>query len=122
MKRISVSVVGLFALILLTCFILYKQINLVDIINVTFYVSSILIIFSLLLLVLEKGFFDVISHSFRLLFSRNNKKRFGHLAVEEEEKEISRLSDFITFDYSWTLWTGIILMGFMLVGLLFYYQ
>ncbi|WP_108670047.1 DUF3899 domain-containing protein [Peribacillus acanthi] len=122
MKRISVSVLVLMALILLSCLFLYKRIHLVDFINLTFYVSGTLIIFSLLLLVLEKGFFDVISHSFRLLFSRNNKKRFGHLAEEDEEQGFTRLSDLITFDYSWTLWTGLILFGFMLIGLLFYYQ
>jgi hypothetical protein len=116
-KRIGMYVMTLLIFILLCSLILYKEITLISFINLSFYVSSLLILFSLLVFVVQKGFFDGVSYGFRKLFKRNNKDRFGSY---EQEDEILPLSEMIRISFSPLLISGLILLLFMLIGLWIY--
>lgn len=117
MKRIGMYVMTLLIFILLCSLILYKKITLISFINLSFYVSSLLILFSLLVFVVQKGFFDGISYGFRKLFKRNNKDPFGSY---EQEEEILPLSEMIRISFSPLLISGLILLLLMLIGLWIY--
>ncbi|MEO2077548.1 MAG: DUF3899 domain-containing protein [Bacillus sp. (in: firmicutes)] len=100
-------------LIVIISFISNKEISLLSYINISFYISAILLLTSLLLYTIHSGFYDVIGKSFNLAFTRGeNKRRFD---------EIPALSELITFDQKPLLFYGIINGLFMLCALCLYY-
>ena len=91
MKHILIgTVIGLLLAIFLPL-VMYQELSWLHFINTTFYIVGGLFTLSLLLLVIQKGFFDVTFISFRKLFIPNHK---------DEEDEIRKLSDIISFPYS----------------------
>ncbi|MBD1383050.1 DUF3899 domain-containing protein [Metabacillus arenae] len=97
-------------------FIIYKRISLVDFINISFIISGLLILFSLLLVVVNGGFFDGVSYGFRRLFQSG-----GKTITKKEVEEMIPLSEMIDIEYAPILFAGILLGIIMLAGLFIYY-
>jgi hypothetical protein len=79
-------------LILITSSFSKKGFSLLSYIDISFYVSALLLLISLLLYTINSGFFDVIGKSFNLAFSRGHNKRNFH--------DIPALSELITINQS----------------------
>ncbi|WP_066071162.1 DUF3899 domain-containing protein [Neobacillus soli] len=99
--------------ILVTSFIFHHKISLVSYINISFYITSFLLLTSLLLYTIQSGFYDIISRSFNLFFSRGQNKR--------SFEEIPRLSELITVDQKPLLFYGLFNGLFMVIALFIYY-
>lgn len=97
--------------------IVHGEISLLHFINISFYFSSAYLVFGLLMLVVEKGFFDGISYSFRRVFKRNSISE-----AEEDVNDIPPLSQIVEIPYSPLLYSGSALMLIMLVTLWFWYS
>jgi len=82
-------------------------------INITFYFYSTYIFIGLLLFVVNRGFFDGISYSFRKMFRSQHQ--------EDNQKEIEPLSHIITIHYSPLLYSGLGLLLVNLFSLFIYY-
>jgi hypothetical protein len=93
--------------------IVHGQVSLLHYINISFYFSSAYIALGLLILVVDKGFFDGISYSFRRTFKKTN--------TNEDEDDIIPLSELISLPYSQLLYSGLALLSIMLICLMFYY-
>ncbi|MGG3469826.1 DUF3899 domain-containing protein [Neobacillus pocheonensis] len=94
-------------------FIFNHKISLLSYINISFYISAAFILTSLLVYTINSGFYDVISRSFTLAFSRGHKhKKFD---------EIPGLSELVTINQKPLLFNGIVNGALMLVALFAYY-
>ena len=82
-------------------------------INITFYFYSTYIFIGLLLFVVNGGFFDGMSYSFRKMFKRQHQ--------EDDQKEIEPLSQIITIPYFPLLYSGLGLLLINLLSLFIYY-
>ncbi|MFL6557091.1 MAG: DUF3899 domain-containing protein, partial [Bacillus sp. (in: firmicutes)] len=84
-------IIALFQLtIIIISFISHHKVSLLSYINISFYVTSALLLSSLLVYTINSGFYDVISRSFSLAFQRGqNKRRF---------EDIPPLSGLVTFN------------------------
>jgi hypothetical protein len=100
-------------LIVIISFISNKDFSLLSYINISFYISSLLLLTSLLLYTIHSGFYDVIGKSFNLAFSRGDNKR--------KLEEIPALSELITIDQKPLLFYGLVNGLFMLGALCLYY-
>ena len=90
MKHILVgAVIGLLLAIFLPL-VMNQELSWLHFINSMFYIVGALITLSLISLVIQKGFFDVTFISFRKLFK-------PHVQTQDEEDEIRRLSEIISF-------------------------
>jgi Domain of unknown function (DUF3899) len=98
--------------ILIFSFIFYRKISLISYINISFYISSALLLISLLVYTIQSGFYDVIGKSFNLVFSKDRKRNF---------KEIPSLSEMVTFDNRPLLFHGLVTGLFMVFALVAYY-
>jgi Domain of unknown function (DUF3899) len=115
MKHVLIgTVIGLLLAIFLPL-VIYQELSWLQFINMTFYIVGGLFTFSLLSLVIQKGFFDVTFRSFRKFL----QAKHNHLDVEDEE--IRKLSDIISLPYGGTFIVGLILTTIMLISLYFYY-
>ena len=101
------------AIFLLSLFV-YREISLLHYINISFYISFLFILFSLLIYTINTGFFDLMAHSFQKVFARN------HVSNEQKE-EIKPLSQLITTNYSPLSIAGIIQLLLTLVSLFLFY-
>lgn len=99
--------------IVVTSFIIEHKISLLSYINISFYITSFFLLTSLLLFTIHSGFYDVISRSFNLVFSRGQNKR--------SFEEIPRLSELITVDQKPLLFYGLLNAFFMVIALFIYY-
>ncbi|MFS0782881.1 DUF3899 domain-containing protein [Bacillus sp. 1P06AnD] len=115
-KRILITVAATLLASVLLSFIAYKQLALLHFINISFYFSSAYIMAGLLILVVDKGFFDGMSYSFRRLFKRNSSSEAG-----EDVNDIVPLSQLVNLPYSSLLISGFILLGIMLISLMVFY-
>ena len=110
-KLFSLTTATLLLTIILSL-LFYREISLLHFINISFYFCYAYISIGILLFIVNKGFFDGISYSFRRLLRRNNK---------EEESEITPLSEIVAIPHSLLLKSGIILVFIMCIGLVIYY-
>ncbi|NEX78865.1 DUF3899 domain-containing protein [Bacillus thermocopriae] len=111
-KRIAlIAFTQLFIMIL--SLIMYHNISILSYINISFYISSALLLTSLLVYTIQSGFFDTISKSFNLAFSKGDKNRKFH--------EIPGISELITFDNKPLFFYGFVNFLLMLIALAFYY-
>nr|WP_263328332.1 DUF3899 domain-containing protein [Neobacillus sp. Marseille-Q6967] len=94
-------------------FVFYHGISLISYINISFYLSSILLLLGLLLYTISSGFFDVFSKSFNLVFSRGQGKRKFH--------EVPSLSELITMDQKPLFFYGLTIGFFMIIALIVFY-
>ncbi len=99
--------------IFILSFITYKKVSLFSYINISFYVSSSLLLTSLLLYTIQNGFFDVIARSFNMFFSRGHGKRTF--------SEIPNLSEMVTINRKPLLLYGLINASLMVLALFVYY-
>ena len=104
---------GTLILTLILSLLFYQEISLLHFINISFYFCYAYISIGLLLFIVNNGFFDGISYSFRKVFRRNNK--------EDENEEIVPLSEMMTIPHSLLLKSGVILIFVMCISLIFYY-
>ncbi|MEH7073726.1 DUF3899 domain-containing protein [Neobacillus drentensis] len=111
-KRIFILAI-LQLVILILAFVFYHKISLISYINISFYLSAAMLLTALLVYTIHSGFYDVISKSFSLAFSRGpNKRSFD---------EIPPLSELITFNQRPLVFYGFLTAVFMLIALLIYY-
>lgn len=112
LSTLSVS----FVLVFLLSLLFYREITLLHYINISFYISGILLFISLFLLVAEGGFFDGITQGFRRTFQSKGRE------LEKEEVEEMRLfSELLSIEYMPFLLAGLFLAATMLAGLMLYY-
>ncbi|MGG4488785.1 DUF3899 domain-containing protein [Metabacillus idriensis] len=105
-----------FVLVFLLSLLFYGEITLLHYINISFYISGILLFISLFLLVAEGGFFDAITLGFRRTFQSKGRD------LEKEEAEEMRLfSELLSIEYMPFLSAGMLLAATMLAGLMIYY-
>lgn len=114
MKKTMIWTVAMVLLSLILSLVLYHEITLRSFLDMIFYITGCLLIFSLFTLVLQKGFFDVIHYSFRKVSPSKSTET-------EEEGEMRRLSDLITLNLSIPFSTGFILLLILIIGLYVYY-
>lgn len=100
-------------LILITSSFSKKGFSLLSYIDISFYVSALLLLISLLLYTINSGFFDVIGKSFNLAFSRGHNKRNFH--------DIPALSELITINQKPLLFHGLVNGLIMLAAIFLYY-
>ncbi|MBT2653863.1 hypothetical protein J7E81_01205 [Bacillus sp. ISL-18] len=100
-------------IIVILCFIIHHKITLVSYIDISFYVTSGYILLSLLLFTIHSGFYDVMSKSLNLFFSRGkDKRRF---------EDIPGLSELITLNGKPLFLHGLITGLLMAVALIVHY-
>ncbi|MEK3989255.1 MULTISPECIES: DUF3899 domain-containing protein [Robertmurraya] len=92
-----------------------NSISVLNYINKSFYISSLLLFISLAIFTVNTGFFDVVTKSFRLIFA-------GKDVTRETVDEMRPLSQIITVKYSPLLFVGFINLALCLIALLFYYM
>ncbi|MGG7618542.1 DUF3899 domain-containing protein [Bacillus coreaensis] len=92
-----------------------NSISLLNYINKSFYISSLLLFISLAIFTVNTGFFDVVTKSFRLIFA-------GKDVTRENVDEMRPLSQIITIKYSPLLFVGFINLVLCLAALFFYYM
>ncbi|PLS02930.1 hypothetical protein [Neobacillus cucumis] len=101
------------AIIVIISLIFHHNITLIHYIDISFFITAGLILLSLLLYTIHSGFYDVISKSFNLAFSRGrDKRRFD---------DIPGLSELITLDEKPLLLHGIFNGLLMAAALVVYY-
>lgn len=115
--RVTAIVAATLLISALLSVILYNQLALLHFINISFYFSSGYLLIGLLILVVEKGFFDGMSYSFRRLFKRNSVSEAG-----EDTTDITPLSELVSVPYSSLLYSGCIVLAVMLISLAFFYM
>lgn len=111
-KLFSLTVATLLVTLILSLLV-HQEISLLHFLNISFYFCYTYISIGLLLYIVNNGFFDGISYSFRKMFRRNNK--------EAETEEIVPLSEMVTIPHSLLLKSGVILVFIMCISLVFYY-
>jgi len=99
--------------ILLISFLYYHKLTLLSYINISFYVTSAFLLTSLLVYTIQGGFYDVISKSFNMFFSRESGKR--------KFQDIPGLSELVTIKSKPLLFNVIFTGGFMILALVVYY-
>lgn len=100
--------------IFLLSFFLYHEINLLNYINLSFYLGGIFILLSIFFFTVERGFFDIITKSFRRVFA-------GKHVTKKQIEEMTPLSQVITFDYSLLFINGVLITVIMFIALYFYF-
>ena len=112
----SVKILAIFQLfILLLSFISYHKISLLSYINISFYISAALLLASLLLYTIHKGFLDVMFKSFNYAFSKGDSGR------RRRWEDVPTLSELVTLSYRPFLFYGLSNGAFMIVALFLYY-
>ena len=111
-KLFSLTAATLLVTLILSL-LLHKEISLLHFINISFYFCYTYISIGLLIYVVNNGFFDGISYSFRKIFRRNNN--------EDEAEEIVPLSEMVTIPHSLLLKSGVILVFIICISLVLYY-
>jgi hypothetical protein len=100
-------------LILLFSHIFYQKISLISYINISFYFASAFLLSGLLIYTVHTGFFDVISKSFNLAFTRGKDKR--------KFNDVPGLSELITIDQKPLFFYGFWIGFLMLIALTVFY-
>ncbi|OIK08363.1 hypothetical protein BIV60_26650 [Bacillus sp. MUM 116] len=100
-------------LIFFLSFIIYQGISLVSYINISFYISFVLLLLSLVIYTIKTGFFDTIAKSFNFAATRGKEKRTF--------SEIPSLSEMVTINQKPLVFHGLIMGILMLIALGFYY-
>lgn len=93
--------------------IIYHELSLLYFIDITFYLASFILLFTLLTFVIQNGLFDGIFYSFRKFFE--SQKPSG------EQEEISRLSDLLSINLGVFFLIGLSLLVVVFAGLFLYY-
>lgn len=103
-------------LVFLISLIYYKELSLLNYINISFYIASIMLFTSLLVLTVNSGFFDAMSYSFRSVFAstENGEKK-------RKIEEMTPLSEMVAIDTNPLVAVALLNFILMLAGLFIYY-
>jgi len=112
MKKIALNVIVNQLLILLFVLILYKKLTILDYINVSFYVGGVYLFIGILVLILQSGFFDFFSTSFKKVFSRKH--------IQSEINNMRPPSEVVTLKASFFFKSGLPIILVMFVALFIY--
>ncbi|WP_404461641.1 DUF3899 domain-containing protein [Sutcliffiella horikoshii] len=123
--NISIRSSLIFFLILLlatfgTSWIYYGKINLLTFINTSFTISSVFIFISLFTLVVQKGFFDGITYSFRRIFASSQPDKELEQDIRNEMRPPSELLQPLSTQHIFV--ASLLLFLFMLISLFMYYN
>lgn len=111
----KLTVLLLFQLVILaTSMIFQHKITLLSYINISFYFSSALLFSALLTYTIQTGFFDVMSKSFTMVFSKGDEKK--------SYKDITPISELVSINQKPLLLYGALIGVFMLIALFVYYR
>ncbi|WP_232304266.1 DUF3899 domain-containing protein [Jeotgalibacillus campisalis] len=111
-----VSMIIGYGLSLFIILLYYREVSLLSFINATFFVGGAYLFFSLTVYILSTGFFDIVSNSFRRVFS------FSKPMNKEEAEEMRSLSEAISIvQVKPILQSGIVIVGSMGIALIIYY-
>ena len=113
MKKYSLWTSFFIFLAICLSFIIYHELSLLYFIDITFYLASFILLFTLLTFVIQNGLFDGIFYSFRKFFE--SQKPTG------EQEEISRLSDLLSINLGVFFLIGLSLLVVVFAGLFIYY-
>lgn len=94
----------------------FREISMLNYINISFYIASFLLFASLLVFTVNSGFFDTISYSFRTVFTAKDEE-----GKKKAFDEVTPLSELITFNTHPFLMVGLLDFFAMLAGLYYYY-
>ncbi|MDR7000804.1 DUF3899 domain-containing protein [Neobacillus niacini] len=94
--------------------IFHHKISLLSYINISFYISFVLLLISLVIYTVKTGFFDTIAKSFNLAATRGKEKR--------NFADIPSLSEMVTINQKPLVFQGMITGFLMLIALGFYYS
>ncbi|OLS41811.1 DUF3899 domain-containing protein [Bacillus sp. MRMR6] len=100
-------------LILLLSYMIYQKISLISYINISFYFASAFLLSGLLIYTVYTGFFDVISKSFNLAFTRGKDER--------KFNDVPGLSELINIDQKPLFFYGFWMGFLMLIALTVFY-
>jgi hypothetical protein len=115
MKKIIYLLLFSQAAILALSFAWFKDITLLNYINISFYIASILLLVSLLIYTINSGFFDNISRSFRHIFASKGSY------TQKEKEELIPLSAIISVNYHPLVIIGFLDLLLMFIALTVYY-
>ncbi len=123
--NISIRSSLIFFLILLlatfgTSWIYYGEINLLTFINTSFTISSVFIFISLFTLVVQKGFFDGITYSFRRVFASSQPDKELEQDIRNEMRPPSELLQPLSIQHIFV--ASLLLFLCMLISLFMYYN
>lgn len=99
--------------IIASSLLFHQKLTLLYYINISFYFSFVFLMAALFVLIAKSGFFDIVTKSFRLAFSRlDEKKKF---------RELAPLSESMGFNQAPLVFHGSLTALLMLIALIFYY-
>jgi membrane protein YdbS with pleckstrin-like domain len=114
----------IFSILLLATFgtswIYYGEITLLSFINTSFIISSVFIFISLFTLVVQKGFFDGITYSFRRIFASSQPDKELEEDIRNEMRPPSELLQPVSTQQ--ILLASLLLLICMLIALFMYYN
>ncbi|NMH71859.1 DUF3899 domain-containing protein [Bacillus sp. RO2] len=114
----------IFSILLLATFgtswIYYGEITLLSFINTSFIISSVFIFISLFTLVVQKGFFDGITYSFRRIFASSQPDKELEEDIRNEMRPPSELLQPVSTQQ--ILLASLLLLICMLISLFMYYN
>ncbi|MEA3322172.1 MAG: DUF3899 domain-containing protein [Bacillota bacterium] len=114
----------IFSILLLATFgtswIYYGEITLLSFINTSFIISSVFIFISLFTLVVQKGFFDGITYSFRRIFASSQPDKELEEDIRNEMRPPSELLQPVSTQQ--ILLASLLLLICMLISLFMYYS
>ncbi|TYS65705.1 DUF3899 domain-containing protein [Sutcliffiella horikoshii] len=117
------SLVFFFILLLATfatSWIYYGEITLLSFINTSFIISSVIIFISLFTLVVQKGFFDGITYSFRRIFASSQPDKELEQDIRNEMRPPSELLQPVSTQQ--LLLASLLLLICMFISLFMYYN
>ncbi|NLP50714.1 DUF3899 domain-containing protein [Bacillus sp. RO1] len=103
-----------------TSWLYYGEINLLSFINTSFIISSVFIFISLFTLVVQKGFFDGITYSFRRIFASSQPDKELEQDIRNEMRPPSELLQPVSTQQ--ILLASLLLLICMLISLFMYYN
>ncbi|WP_084219935.1 DUF3899 domain-containing protein [Jeotgalibacillus soli] len=95
----------------------YENLNLLNFINISFFLGGFYLFFSISVFILSSGFFDLVTNSFRKAFSRGkplDKEEFDSMRSVSEAISVIRISPF--------LMSGSVIYAVMIIALIVYYS
>ncbi|MCM3663041.1 DUF3899 domain-containing protein [Mesobacillus subterraneus] len=114
--KIFYGILGSQLLVFGLSLVYYRELSLLNYINISFYIASILLFISLIVFTVNSGFFDAISYSFRNVFtSKDNEGK------KESFDEMTPLSELVTINTQPLLAVGLLDFILMLAALYLYY-
>ncbi|WP_226682686.1 DUF3899 domain-containing protein [Sutcliffiella horikoshii] len=103
-----------------TSWIYYGEINLLTFINTSFTISSFFIFISLFTLVIQKGFFDGITYSFRRIFASSQPDKELEQDIRNEMRPPSELLQPVSIQHIFA--ASLLLFLCMFISLFMYYN